>query len=276
MADHPARAIRADEIERFWTDGVVCLKGVMPLDWMAVLEDGIEGAMSSSGRYTRRQSDDDDPGLFFSDYGASGRVPALMDYALRSPAGEIAATILKSRRANFLYDAVWVKQPGTAKPSTWHQDQPYYAVDGRQICIMWTPIDPVPSDVVLRCVRGSHLWGTAFKPLRFKDLGGYGRDDDQGYLTPPDIERDHGDAILAADMAPGDVLVFHGMCIHGAPGNSQTTRSRRVVSTTWVGDDTVYIERPGEMEPDFSDRGLKPGDPLDEPAFPRVFERDLV
>jgi ectoine hydroxylase-related dioxygenase (phytanoyl-CoA dioxygenase family) len=67
--------------------------------------------------------------------------------------------------------------------------------------------------------------------------------------------------------------VLHGMCIHGAPGNCQKHASRRAVATTWVGDDAVYVERPGEMEPDFSDRGLKPGDPLDEPAFPRVFER---
>jgi len=273
MADRPAREITPDEVEQFATDGVVCLKGVMPARWLAVLEDGIKGAMASSGRYTRRQSDDDDPGLFFSDYGASARVPALMDYALHSPAGEIAATILKSRRANFLYDAVWVKEPGTAKPSAWHQDQPYYAVDGRQICIMWVPIDPVPPEVVLRCVRGSHLWGSAFKPIRFKDLGDFGRDVEDGYPPPPDIERDHADAIFAADMTPGDVLVFQGMCVHGAPGNSQRNVSRRAVATTWVGDDAVYVERPGEMEPDFSDRGLKPGDPLDAPAFPRVFER---
>jgi len=273
MAARPARAITPEEVSRFQSDGAVCLKGVLPLPWVAVLDYGVYGAMTSLGRYTRRQSDDDDPGLFFSDYGASDRVPALKDYALNSPAGEIAATLMQSSRANFLYDAVWVKEAGTAKPSTWHQDQPYYGVDGRQICVIWAPIDPVPSDVALRCVRGSHLWGTAFKPLRFKDLGDYGRDDDDGYMTPGDIERDHADAILAPDMRPGDVLAFHGMCVHGAPGNLQSDVSRRAVATTWIGDDAVYIERPGEMEPDFSDRGLKPGDPLDEPAFPRVFIR---
>ncbi len=275
MPDAPARTVTGDEVAQFDTDGVVCLKGVLPQHWVAVLEQGIAGAMASAGRYTRRQSDGDDPGLFFSDYGASARVPALMDYALHSPVGEIAATLLRSNRSNFLYDAVWVKEPGTAKPSAWHQDQPYYAVDGRQICIVWAPVDPVPEDVVLRCVRGSHRWGKAFKPLRFKDLGDYGRNGTDGYAEPPDIDRDHADAILAPAMEPGDLLVFHGMCMHGAPGNSQAGRSRRVVSTTWVGDDAVYIERPGEMEPDFSDRGLKPGEPLDAPAFPRVYERTL-
>ncbi len=157
MTDLPARTITPGEIATFGTDGAICLKGIIPPRWVAVLEDGIKGAMASSGRYTRRQSDDDDPGFFFSDFGASARVPALMNYALQSPAGEIAATLMRSRRANFLYDAVWVKEPGTAKPSAWHQDQPYYAVDGRQICIMWAPVDPVPADVVLHCVRGSHL-----------------------------------------------------------------------------------------------------------------------
>ncbi len=109
--------------------------------------------------------------------------------------------------------------------------------------------------------------------MRFKDLGGYGRDVEDGYPEPPDVERDHAESILAVDMTPGDVLVFHGMCVHGAPGNSQKNRSRRAVATTWVGDDAVYIERPGDMEPDLSGRGLKPGDPLDAPAFPRVFEQ---
>ena len=92
-----------------------------------------------------------------------------------APIAELAASIMRSERANFLFDGIFVKEPGSTKPSAWHQDQPYYCVEGRQICVLWAPLDPCPASVSLRCVKGSHNWGKAFRPVRFRDLGDFGR-----------------------------------------------------------------------------------------------------
>ena len=46
-----------------------------------------------------------------------------------------------------------------------------------------------------------------------------------------------------------DCIVFHGLTIHGAPGNPSSQRRRRAISTTRLGDDTTYVERAGLVEP---------------------------
>lgn len=271
MPARPARLPTEREIAAYEADGAVALRGVYRNEWIDLLRRGVDEAMRTSDRYSRRIQDEGEP-EFFTDYIASDRVPALKRFALEGPAAELSAALMRSKRANFLFDGVFVKEPGAVKPSVYHQDQPYYCVEGRQIVVLWAPLDPVPADVCLRCVRGSHTWGTAFRPVRFRDGGDFGRAAADGYLDPPDVERDHADKLLAWDLEPGDVVAFHGMTIHGAPGNPRTNARRRATNTTWVGDDAVYAERPGEMEPDFPDCGLEEGDPLDCDRFPRVFE----
>ncbi len=270
MAIHPARLPSREEIAAFEADGAVALKGVYQPEWVELLREGVDEAMRTCDRYARRIQDEGEPD-FFTDYIASDRVPALKRFALEGPAAELSAAIMRSKRANFLFDGVFVKEPGVAKRSVWHQDQPYYCVEGRQIVVIWAPLDPVPAETSLQCVKGSHTWGTAFRPIKFRDGSSFGRDAEHGYMEPPDVEADHVDKLLKWELEPGDVIAFHGMTIHGAPGNPGPNR-RRATNTTWVGDDTVYIERPGVMEPDFPDCGLKDGDPLDCDRFPRVFD----
>jgi len=272
MSSRLVNRITDTDIDTFERDGAVCLRQMFGQEWLDLLAQGVENAMSSSGRYTRQQSGDDDPGLYFSDYWASQRTPALREFVLNSPAAHITKDILRSSRINFFYDAVWVKEPGTQKRGAWHQDQPYYCVDGKQICIVWVPIDPVPKEVCLQLVRGSHRWGKSFAPIRFVDGGGYGRAD-HGYEPMPDIDNNLDQyEILSWELSPGDCIIFQGMLIHGSPSNITGGR-RRAVSTTWLGDDTTYIERPGEMEPHPLEHNLKPGDSLDCDTFPRILPR---
>jgi len=271
MPAHPKRLPTEAEIEAFEADGAVALKGVYQDEWVDLLRDGVDVAMRTEDRYTRRIQDTGEPD-FFTDYIAWKRVPQIERFVMEGPAAELGAAIMRSRKANFLFDGVFVKEPGVSKRSTWHQDQPYYCVEGRQIVVLWAPLDPCPASVSLQCVRGSHTWGTAFRPVKFRDNSDFGRGAADGYADPVDPEAEHADEIMTFDLEPGDVLAFHGMTMHGAPGNPGPHR-RRATNSTWVGDDGLYIDRPGVMEPDFPDCGLKTGDPIDSDYFPRVFER---
>ena len=278
MHAQPLSAVSQQDIDSFERDGAVCLRGMFAEEWLDYLAGAIDEAMSSSGPYTKTQSNPGDPGFYFSDYWASKRVERLNYFAHNSPAAEIAANLLRSRRSNFFFDAVWVKEPGTEQRSGWHQDQPYYCVNGRQICILWLPIDPVARGVSLQCVRGSHRPGTLYDPIFFKTgAGGYGRDEQTNYPTIPDIDAHPGDhEILKWELARGDCIVFHGLTIHGAPGNPSPERRRRAVSSTWLGDDTTYIERSGLMEPHFDEIDLVDGDSLDCAHFPKVWPRRIA
>ena len=56
---------------------------------------------------------------------------------------------------------ILVKRPGNSTITPWHQDQPYYCVEGDRTVSFWTPLDAISRSVSLECVAGSHRWNTA-------------------------------------------------------------------------------------------------------------------
>jgi ectoine hydroxylase-related dioxygenase (phytanoyl-CoA dioxygenase family) len=274
MSNSSSPAISEAEVEAFERDGAVRLRGALAPEWVELIAQGIEQALGDPGPYARVQSAPDDPGLFHTDYYMWRRIPELERFARLGPGGAIAARLLRSTQVNYFFDGLFVKEPGTVKPSLWHQDQVYYNVDGAKVMVMWIPVDPVARDSCLELVRGSHRWGRAFLPKMIRDdrplVGAEGR-----FEPLPDIDGKRGDYdILSWDMAPGDCIAFSAMTLHGSPGNRSSTRRRRAISTTWLGDDAVYGERPGEVEPRIEGRAFAPGERLDVPeVFPRVWPR---
>jgi ectoine hydroxylase-related dioxygenase (phytanoyl-CoA dioxygenase family) len=73
----------------------------------------------------------------------------------------IAGALMGSRKVQIFHDHVLVKESATPKPTPWHQDMPYYCVDGMQTASYWIPLDPVSEDNTLRLVLGSHLMKVA-------------------------------------------------------------------------------------------------------------------
>jgi ectoine hydroxylase-related dioxygenase (phytanoyl-CoA dioxygenase family) len=266
--------VTESQVAAYERDGVVCLRSIFDRDWIERLAAGVEQDIRAPGPLHTLQQTAADPGFFLTDFCMAQRIPEFRDFVVDSPAGELVAGIMGSRRANFFYDAIWVKEQGTPKRTRWHQDQPYYPIDGWQTCVLWVPLDPVAREVCLELVRGSHRWQRWFQP----ELTRSGQDlypKNSPYERMPDIEADRGRYdIVTFDMEPGDCIVFHGLTVHGAPGNTSRERRRRALSTVWLGDDTVFAARPGPVRPLFEGHGLRPGDPLDCDYFPRVWPRD--
>ncbi len=161
-----------------------------------------------------------------------------------------------------------VKEPGTAKPTPWHQDSPYYFVEGSQTVSFWIPIDPV-QEATLRLVAGSHLWAKPVLPVRWIDDTHFYADPGD-YLPVPDPDRDPSMRVVEWEMEPGDVVLFDFRTVHGAHGNPHGRR-RRVLSLRWVGDDAFYVERPGRTSPPFPGHDMKAGQKLREDWFPVIW-----
>ena len=197
------------------------------------------------------------------------RFPEYRQFVFDSPAGQIAARLMQSGCARFFHEHVLVKEPGTAIPTPWHQDQPYYCVDGQQSVSLWIALDPVARDTAVEYIRGSHRWGQDFSPTRFDGSKLYSQDN---FAKLPDInaERDRY-SIVGWDMQPGDAVAFSFRTVHGAPGNRSMTERRRAFSARWVGDDAVFVERTGRTSPPFPGLQLKHGMPLDGAEFPQVY-----
>ena len=68
------------------------------------------------------------------------------------------------------------REPGTREKFTWHQDQPYWDVDGTHVCSTWLALTAADAkSSALEFVRGSHQWGCTFRP-EYPALEGRGPD----------------------------------------------------------------------------------------------------
>jgi len=271
LASTPLRPVTEREIAAYERDGVVLLRGMFGADWIAFLAEAVERAMADPGPLAEEYESAAGGGRFFGDLDLWQRHDAFRRFVFDSPAAEIAARAMRASRVHFFYDQLLVKEPGTAARTPWHQDQPYWAVAGRQVCSIWLPLDPVDPDTSVQYVRGSHAWDRAFAPRHFSDGTPYrGRD-----LDPlPDIDADPAAYDIARfALEPGDCLLFQAMIVHGAPGNA-SGRRRRALATRWTGDDARYAVPEGEVAIPTSDPGLANGDPIGGPLFPRAWPRD--
>lgn len=256
-----------DEVALFQADGAVVLRGLFD-EWVDTLRQGVDAVMAAPSPLERSYRPQEGGAPFFQDFCNWQRVAPLRRFVFDSPAAEAAARLMRSPTARFFHDHILVKEPGTSVVTPWHQDQPYYCVDGTQNVSFWIPLDPVPRDIAMQCIAGSHRWGASFRPKRFD-----GSDLYAGDASPelPDIEA-NPDAyrFITADLAPGDAIAFAFRTIHGAPANRSPHR-RRVFSARWVGDDAVFVDRHGKGSPPFAHVTLDTGDKLDGPDFPLVY-----
>ncbi len=255
------------EVDVFRRDGAVCLRGLCK-DWVEVIAAGIERTMIEPSPHAMESVRAGEPGRFFDDYCNWQRIPEFRRVIEDSPIAEAAATAMGSSSAQFFHDHVLVKEPGTAKPTPWHQDSPYYFVAGRQTVSFWIPVDPV-KEATLRLVAGSHLWDKEVLPVRWLDDTDFYADPGN-YRPVPDPDRDPSMRVVEWEMQPGDAVLFDFRTVHGAHGNPHGLR-RRVLSLRWVGDDATYVERPGRTSPPYPGHDMKAGQKLREDWFPVIW-----
>ncbi len=262
------------EILDFWRDGAVKLSGLFALPWIDKLRTGVEENFADPGPDACRYTKENDPGGFYDDYCNWTRIGPYSDFVRNSPAGEIAGRLLESSAVRIYHEHVLVKEPGTRQVTPWHQDLPYYGVEGNKLCSIWLPLDPVPLQACPQFIAGSHATGDRYVPKLFKDQQPYG-DTITGYADIPDFEADRGShRILSWDLQIGDCLVFHMATVHSAPGTVELKSRRRGFSTRWLGDDAVFAERPWPTSPPFRNLTLEPGDNMQHELFPVVWQAE--
>lgn len=273
MNGAPARPIDESEVEQFRSDGIVHLKGVVGPEWIEILSRGVEKSIAHPGPLHTVQTREGEKGFFLSDICMAQDIEEYRSFMLNGPPPAIAARLMGTSRVNFFADTLWVKDGGTDKRTRWHQDQPFFWVDG-EMCVIWFPLDPVGRDSALELIRGSHHWGKSFAPELSRDGRDlYGAPDRAALTRMPDIQADRAAYdILAFAVEPGDCIAFNGLTVHGAAGNA-SARRRRAVSSIWMGESARYASRPAPGRPHFEGHGLKPGDAMDCDYFPRVWPR---
>ncbi len=250
-------------VEDYQRDGVVLVKGLWK-DWVEPLRAGVQRNINEPGPYGAENLKPGEGGRFFDDYCNWTRISEFEEVIRGSEVAAVAAQLMGSQRVQMFHDHVLVKEPGTSKPTPWHQDGPYYFVQGRQTVSFWSPLDPV-KEASLRCVAGSHLWPKEVLPTRWLAETSFYPDADK-YMPVPDPDAE-GMRVVEFEMEPGDAVAFSYLTLHGARGNVSTNR-RRAFSLRLLGDDARYVTRPGRTSPPFPGHDMVEGQVLREDWFP--------
>jgi ectoine hydroxylase-related dioxygenase (phytanoyl-CoA dioxygenase family) len=259
------------EIQAFQADGAVCLRGVLNAAEIERLRAGIDANLAAPSARAKVASAADDPGFFIEDFCGWAENPAYRQVIFESPLAAAAARLTGSRTIRLYHDHMLTKEPGTRQRTPWHQDQPYYNIDGFQNVSFWIPVDPVSRAATLEFIAGSHR-GPWLMPrsFMFKEARWF----PEGALADmPDIEAHREQyRILGWALSPGDVVGFNMLTVHGSAGVEPGCR-RRVFSLRLIGDDTRHAPRRWVTSPDFPGLAdeLPAGAPMEHPLFPMLW-----
>ena len=274
-----------EQVEAYRRDGVVHIGGAVGTDTVTRMLEAVENTMAAPSRFGGDMTDPDGPGLFFQDRHLFPRHPTYRAFLDETPLAAMAGQATGSATIRAFYDHIFVKDPGTEEQFVWHQDRPYWAVDGTQICSTWLALTAADAgSSALEFVAGSHRWDRTFRP-EFPTLEGLDPDEVEQHLwegvadhirsfddTCPDFEAEPDRyRILGFAVDPGDALLFDYRTVHRSGPNRGAGR-RAAISWRWLGDDAFWAPKPGAdpiVGPD--DTMLEPGDPItDDAIFPIV------
>jgi ectoine hydroxylase-related dioxygenase (phytanoyl-CoA dioxygenase family) len=262
--------ITAADVAAYQRDGVVCLRGVLSKECLALLAQAIEEnmlhpsprAMDTGGRL----------GQFYNDYNVWRSSMRFWRFLQEAPLARIAATLFRSNRVSLYGDHVLVKAPGSPVKTDWHQDLPFWRVEGEQVGSFWMALEPVSvSTGALQFVRGSHATGTLYNPTSGSVAASYF----PGHEDVPQIDsaRENYD-VVAFDLNPGDCTFHQSRMLHAASGNMNPERPRRAYAVRLAGDDARYSEK--RTNRDVGDASLRAGEPLISQNYPLLWTKKPV
>ena len=315
-ANAPLREVSEAETRDYERDGVVLLKGIYPADWVANSERNLDDIFNRNAENSF-YSDDEvlegetetgvridlvaqvkaiqslDPTLDFALDGvadtqfrgrslveadAASRYEGMRLHHTRGPLPQIVAQLLRSRKVKYYADQLFCKDAGSKIRTPFHQDKPYFLLQGSQVAVCWVSPDRVDrANGAMGYALGSHAWGKLFKPSDFITRAGSAPQAEdtshEGLETIPRIEDDEEKyQVTYFDYEPGDVLIHNWATIHGSARNTSTKRGRRAASVRYAGENVTYYERPSSPESFRKTLSLEDGDPLEKALrFPVVF-----
>jgi ectoine hydroxylase-related dioxygenase (phytanoyl-CoA dioxygenase family) len=258
-------------IDTYQENGVICLKNIITDEQLAALSLGIKENRQNPSIYAESLKEKNEDAIFFNDYCNWQKIASFKWFIFHSKLADIVAQLMQSKTVTFYHEHVLVKEPGNQKATPWHHDQPYYPVNGKQLCSAWTPLDNVAKKTSLKFIKGSHLWDKLFIPRKFASNKNYTINETVtgDYHELPDIDKHLNDyEVLSFEVAPGDCIIFHGACLHSANGNNGI-HTRRAFASRWLGDDARFATRPWDISPPITG-GLKEGDKMICETFPQL------
>ena len=221
--------LQPQEVEAFRADGAVVLRGLLRAAEVESLRAGIDANLAQPEPACQGGEQSARIRAGSSRTSAAGkRTSATADSFSNQRSARSQRRSWAAATARLYHDHMLTKEPGTRARTPWHQDQPYYNIEGEQNCSFWIPVDPVRRESTLELVAGSHR-GPWLMPRSFMDA--QAKWFPEGTLADlPDIEaqRDRY-RILGWALEPGDAVCFHMLTLHAYGGRRRGPAAARVL-----------------------------------------------
>lgn len=208
-------------------------------------------------------------GNFLLDTGVWRRVPELAEFALAGKLAGITAELLRVQTVRYYDDQLFVKEPGAVDRAAFHQDIPYFHLDGDSGCVFWIPLNSVRAGGGrIAYIPRSHRWQQMFKPNVFiSELPFPGAEGDE---MPKIDANPEAYGVQYIEAEPGDVLVHHFLTVHGSEGN-RSNQPRSAFSLRYCDANIRYRHRAGAPAQPLHKTGMRDGDALDDEFHPIVW-----
>ena len=224
--------LNADQVARYWRDGFVAPITVMTEDQASALRARVEALERTYGPLHYKIK----PTLFVAAADEIAHWPALLDAVEDILGPDILA-----------WDSAFiVKEPGTSKFVSWHQDLTYWGLDKvDEVVSVWLALSPATVESgTMSMIPGSHRTHAVHRPTADADnILSRGQTVD---VAPEDVAR-----AVPIVLRPGQMSLHHGLVLHASGSN--TSADRRIgfnmnlitpaVRQTQVTDDTALLLR---------------------------------
>ena len=276
------RSVTDAELEAYWSNGVVKLPNLVGGSMVAEIVDALDAQIENPSVWggTGKQRSDRCFGI---------DNPTLRRYLTHEVLGENAARAMRAPSANFFFDHMFLFEPNAPVDGHyWHQDLPYWPVEGEHIVSFWLSLSPcTPETAALKFVPASQHAGGFYRPKSFDgsalsgDLGeraALAIDASDQFLEdePPAFHEDpERYGILEFSYEPGDAVMFSTKVVHSSGGNRSPDSRRLAYSARFFGPDARHTLRRGV----FQDPALLPeadepfeiGAPMRSRRWPAVY-----
>jgi hypothetical protein len=118
--------VTREQLETFDADGVVKIPGAIDPAWIDPLLELASRQLASPSRWVTDSNRGASTARLFTDRYLWRDEPMVRRFVFESGVAGLAGRLLATREVRFYFDHLLVKQPGTAEPTPWHQDIPYW------------------------------------------------------------------------------------------------------------------------------------------------------
>ena len=257
--------------ESYGSDGVVVVRGVLGIALCEALQKAIEWAEENPSPMHSDLAREHD-GHFFNDFMTYRRNPYIKKIAESEELLNVGSLAVGTESIRLFHDHILIKK-GLSPETPWHQDRPYYLVEGPCNYSIWMPAADVPAEEGLSFIAGSHFESTLYMPVDFTDgLPLDERGESFTSLTEEEVNRlIEKNGVRNFDVTLGDVIVFDNRIVHKAR-RSHRAFERAALSIRYLGDNARMTWKGVNQTPPFHRMGLnfEEGDIPDDGWFPSL------